>query len=660
LLEAVGITKAFGARKLFGPLDFRLDAGERMALVGSNGSGKTTLLRILAGEEHADSGSVRLKKGLSVGYLPQELDAVEAGTLLSFVEDVAEEIKNMRTELRELETRLGDGETDPETLSWYGHLQSRFEELGGYRLHSEARRILAGLGFKEDETGRPLSTFSGGWRMRALLARILLRHPDVILLDEPTNHLDIVSLEWLENFIRDSKAGFLIVSHDVNFLDRVVNGVLALEAGDAVRTKGNYTRFTEERELRLEQQRAAYDRQMRRRAEEERFIERFRAKNTKARQVQSRVKRLEKEETLEAPVEDVTNRPAIRFPQPERSGKDVARLEGVAVGYGDKRVYENLNFQLHRGDKTVLIGPNGAGKSTLMKLLAGAVKPDAGKLELGYNVTVSYFSQHQMDLLKPRNTVLEEILSLPGMRTEREARSLLGGFLFSGDAVDKKVEVLSGGEKSRLVLARLLCAPGNLLLMDEPTNHLDIEACGVLKNALAEYQGTLVVITHDRDLINRVATKVVYVEGGECREYIGNFDDYLRLRAVQDAAAQPAASTGARAEEDQDGAASAKGKDARRRAAQQRDLLRRQTAPLRAEVERLEAEISRCHARLAEVEGLLVLPEVYGDPEQSGRLARERNELDKRTAEITDRWGERAVELETLEERLRAESFTDS
>jgi ATP-binding cassette subfamily F protein 3 len=651
LLDASGLSKSFGGRTLFSAVDLRLDAGDRLALVGPNGSGKTTLIKILAGEEQADTGEVRGRRGSSNGYLPQEVEVDSSESLLDFVENVAGELREVQEGLAEAHKLLDGGDSSPELLVRYGHLQARYEYLGGYTLRSEARKILSGLGFSERDFSRPLNSFSGGWRMRSLLARILLKSPEIIFLDEPTNHLDIVTLEWLENFIRESKAGFLIVSHDVSFLNRVVNGVFALEKNGAVRTKGNYDRYVEERDLRLSQQRAAFERQQRKRADEERFIERFRSKNTKAKQVQSRIKRMEKEEVV-APSEPFSSeKPAIRFPQPERSGKDVVTLDGVVAGYGPNIIYKGLDFKLFRGDKAVFIGPNGAGKSTLLKLIAGVIAPSAGTVTFGHNVTRSYFSQHQMELLSPNRTVLEEILALPGYRTEREARSLLGGFLFSGDDVEKKVSVLSGGEKSRLVMAKLLIEPGNLLLLDEPTNHLDIDACETLKNALFEFGGTIAVITHDRDLINRVANKVIYVDGGRCEEYLGNYDDFLRARGSR-AAAAPSADT-----EPGESAVqkSSKGKEARKNAAKSREEFYRRTKPLRSRVEELEKKITEGEVRLAEVEAQLSDPGVYSDPKKAAELARERAGLESGISEASHEWEALALDLEELERTLREE-----
>ncbi len=651
MLDALDLRKSYGGHTVLDGASFQLGEGERWALVGPNGAGKTTLLRILAGEEVPDGGEVRRRRGLEVGYLRQEQEAETEQALLSYVEDVAQDVSHLRAELRELEAALGEGETDPKAMARYGHLQTRFEHLGGYALKARAERILEGLGFSSSDFGRPLASFSGGWRMRAALGRILLREPDLVLLDEPTNHLDIVTLEWLEAHLRESPSAYLIVSHDVAFLDRVAQGVLALEVGRVVRTRGSFDQYRAERRLRAEQARAARQNWERRRAGTEAFAERFRYKATKARQVQARLRQLDKDEAPPPPPPDDAEL-RISLPQPERSGRHVAALEDVVAGYDGRTVYRGLNLRIDRGEKVVLIGPNGAGKSTLLKLLAGVLAPRQGRVLFGHNVGVSYFAQHQLEQLDPRNTVLGEMQQLPGYRGELELRSVLGAFLFSGDAVEKPVAVLSGGERSRLVLAKLLAAPGNFFLLDEPTNHLDLQACEVLKQALEAFSGTLCLITHDRDLIDRVATKLLWVEDGRVEEFLGNYTDLLAKRVGEgprEAAGRPAAGR-----ETKDASRLAR-KDIRRREAEKRETLRREVGPLRSRVESLEAEIGETERRLADVEAALAAPETYGDPGRAAALARERGDLGRAVELLTADWEKAATELEARETALRAQ-----
>ncbi len=649
MLDAVELSKAYGGTPILAGATFQLQGRDRLALVGPNGAGKTTLLRILAGRESPDGGAVRSRRGLEVGYLPQEIDASGNAPLIEYLEDVAEDLRRLQAELAQAEARMADGEADPRLLERYGELRGRFEHLGGYQLRSRAERILAGLGFGAADHRRPLSEFSGGWRMRAALARILLREPDLVLLDEPTNHLDIVTLEWLEEFIAESPCAYVIVSHDVRFLDRLVTGVLALEAGRAVRVKGNYTAYTADRVLREEHQRAAWEAHQKKVAATQAFADRFRAKATKARQVQSRLKHLEREEAPLPPPPAGTGL-TLALPQPERSGRRVAALEGVDAGYGETLVYRGLSLAVERGDKVALIGANGGGKSTLLKLLAGLVAPRGGAVTYGHNVRVSYFAQHQLEQLDPGRTVLEELRQVPGERTDLELRGILGAFLFSGDAVEKKVAVLSGGEKSRLALAKLLVDPGNFFLLDEPTNHLDLQACEVLKGALERFEGTLCFITHDRDLINRVATRVLYVEQGAVREYLGNFDDFAAQRAREADAAGPG-----RRDEPGGEAERLGRRDQRRLDAERRAEERRQAGPLRKQVGELEAAVGAAEERLGGLDGALADPALYADPTRAATTARERAEAARRVELLTAEWEAAATALDALERALAAE-----
>jgi len=644
VIDAIDLHKSFGAQRVLEGASFRLNSDERLALVGPNGAGKTTLLRLLSGEESPDDGTLQRPRGLQVGYLPQEIDVSSPLSLLAFVEDVAADLRLVEEEMRNTETLMSDGKATPALLERYGHLRTRFEHLDGYTLGARAERILAGLGFQPGDFGRPLAEFSGGWRMRAALGRILLREPDLVLLDEPTNHLDIDSLEWLEGYLREAEGTYLMVSHDAAFLDRVITGVLALEDGKVLRVKGNYTRYREQRELRIIQARSAYENFQRKRVAEQQFVDRFRSKATKARQVQARVRRMDKE-APPPPPPDSGPTLGLRLPQPERSGRSVVTLEGVALGYGGALVHRGLDFRLERGDRAVLIGPNGAGKSTLLKALGGSLAPVAGRVELGHNVVVSYFAQHQLEQLDPRRTVLEEMAQVPRMSSELEMRSILGAFLFSGDAVEKRVAVLSGGEKSRLVLAKMLAAPGNLLLLDEPTNHLDLQACEVLKQALAAYQGTVCLITHDRDLINRVATRVLYLDGSGVTEYLGNYDDYSARRAAEaaqraTAAASVTVNPGGR-------------KEQRRREAERRQQVQRELGPMRQRVMELETAVSRVEEEFQRVDAELADPGTYREPQRAADLARLRAELDARLAALTGQWEEAATELEGREQGAR-------
>ncbi|HWM78040.1 MAG TPA: ABC-F family ATP-binding cassette domain-containing protein, partial [Methylomirabilota bacterium] len=451
---------------------WRIGRGERIGLVGPNGAGKTTLCRILAGEEPPDAGHVHRDTGVSVGYLPQDVGGHEAGTVLAEALSGFEEVWRLEAELERLAGLMADPAAGEAATERYGEIQHRFEALGGYRLEAQAKIILGGLGFAPDDVHRTLAEFSGGWRMRAALARLLLLAPDLLLLDEPTNHLDIESLQWLEGFLSSYEGSVVVVSHDRYFLNRMVTSIAEVADGVITLYAGDYDHFLVEREARQALLEARARNQAKRVAEIERFVERFRYQATKARQVQSRVKMLDKLERIE--VGRGARRIRFTFPQPPRTGRLVGRLVGIHKAYGPTVVYDGVDFEVERGQRVALVGINGAGKSTLLKILAGVLAIDAGERTLGTHVGVHYYAQHQLDALDPSRTVLEELeVADPASSIER-LRSILGSFLFSGDDADKRVAVLSGGEKARVALAKMLVRPAALLCLDEPTNHLDI------------------------------------------------------------------------------------------------------------------------------------------------------------------------------------------
>jgi ATP-binding cassette subfamily F protein 3 len=631
VLALEDISKSYGGQTVLDRCRWRVGRGARIGLVGPNGAGKTTLFRIVTGAEAPDEGRIHLDAGVSVGYLPQEVAVHGENTVLVEALSGFDEVWRLEGELERLAVAMSRPDADPALTERYGETQHRFEALGGYRLEAEAKVILGGLGFAAADIHRPLPELSGGWRMRATLARLLLLRPDLLLLDEPTNHLDLGSLEWLEGFLAAYGGSIVIVSHDRYFLNRMVTGIAELDAGTVAEYSGDYDDYLVEREARRALAVARARNQARQIAEIERFIERFRYKSSKARQVQSRIKMLERIERVEVDAERRGVR--FRFPAPPRTGRVVARLADVHKAYGATVVYAGVDLAVERGERMALVGVNGAGKSTLLKILAGVLPIDRGARELGAHVEVHYYAQHQLDALDPGRTVLAELAEAAPDLPIARLRTILGAFLFSGDQVDKRIAVLSGGEKARVALARMLVRPAALLCLDEPTNHLDLAAKEVLENALADFGGTIVFISHDRYFINRIATKVIEVAGGRLTTHLGNYDDYLARRTAPaatsraDATPGPPPAGGVSPRRRRDGSAARRGFD-------------RELEKLRVRLAAVEEEISTHEARLAELAHVLADPDLYRDGERAREIARTRKDTEAQMAWLMREWEE--------------------
>ncbi|AUC96740.1 glycosyl transferase family 1 [Bradyrhizobium sp. SK17] len=528
MIRLDNVSKQVGHQILFIEASAALQKGEKIGLVGPNGAGKTTLFRMISGREIPDEGQVSLDRGISIGYFSQDVGEMSGRSAVAEVMDGAGPVSEVAAELRELEAAMADPDKADEMddiIARYGEVQHRFEELDGYALDGRAREALSGLGFSQEMMDGDVGKLSGGWKMRVALARILLMRPDVMLLDEPSNHLDLESLIWLEQFLKGYEGALLMTSHDREFINRIINKVVEIDGGQLTTYAGNYEFYEQQRALSDKQQQAQFERQQAMLAKEIKFIERFKARASHAAQVQSRVKKLDKIERVEPPRRRQTV--AFEFQPAPRSGEDVASLKNVHKAYGSKRIYDGLDFMIRRKERWCVMGINGAGKSTLLKLVAGSTEPDNGAVTVGGSVKMGYFAQHAMDLLDGERTVFQSLEDAFPQAGQGSLRALAGCFGFSGDDVEKKCRVLSGGEKARLVMAKMLFDPPNFLVLDEPTNHLDLATKEMLINALSEFEGTMLFVSHDRHFLAALSNRVLELTPDGVHQYGGGYTEYV-------------------------------------------------------------------------------------------------------------------------------------
>lgn len=636
------VSKQFGSKILFQDAEAHIGNRSRIALIGPNGAGKSTLIRMILGQESPDAGHVTRAQHLAIGHLAQEIPKFSGRTVLDEVMRLDGRREELLQARQEYETAFSnpaaDSTSDPEALDRYGRILEELEGLDEYRLEAKAKEILSGMGFKASDYQRSLTEFSGGWLMRVALSRILLMEPDLLLLDEPTNHLDLESLLWLEDFLGAYRGAILLVSHDSEFLNRLVHEVLEIDQSKLWNYRGNLDSYVEQKKQRLEVLRSRFESQQVRIAEIEDFVSRFGAKATKARQAQSRLKELDKMERIELPDQRSTVR--FRFPPAPHSGKEVVTVEGAAVKFGTKTVFEKLDWVIRRGSRVAIVGVNGAGKTTLLKLLAETLEPSEGTFKLGHAVKVGYYAQLQAESLDLNKTVMQELeLTAPHLPVS-QVRSIAGAFLFSGDAVEKKCAVLSGGEKARVALAKLLLAPSNFLVLDEPTNHLDVESRAVLLEALQGYEGTLCLVSHDRSFVSPLVDTVLEIlpssdpnSGSRVHHLVETYDDYLHRKAKE-------ISLASRNRLSSSGTAPQKASTEAVEAPLQKGPSNNQKLAWGKERDRLEVEIGRMETRQAELHTRMADPATYDDKAILLPLMEEQRKLEHSLGEKMSRWEE--------------------
>lgn len=630
---------------MFDDISFIINRRDRIGLVGRNGAGKTTLMRIISGQMEATTGQVASPSGSSIGYLPQEMHFTSQHTVINEALKAFAEIKELEQRIHKLTEEISH-RTDYHTEEYHKLSQKlaegteRYDILGGATQHARAEKVLLGLGFERRDLERPMTEFSGGWQMRVELAKILLQTPELVMLDEPTNHLDIESIQWLENFLIDYPGAVIVVSHDRAFLDNVTTRTIEISMGKAYDYKACYSDYEMLREERMAQELAAYSNQQRQIAQIEHFITRFRAKNTKARQVQSKIKMLEKIEKVE--VEELDKSSIhFRFPEAPASGKVALESVSVSKRYGSKEVLRDLNFMVARGERIAFVGRNGEGKTTLSRILIGDL-PHEGIVKLGHNVKIGYYAQNQAEFLDPEKTVFQTLDDVAAGEVRKQTRNILGGFLFSGEDIDKKVKVLSGGEKSRLAIARLLLEPVNLLVLDEPTNHLDMRSKDILKNALLQFNGTIIVVSHDRDFLQGLTGKVFEFRNKNIKEFIGDVYDFIDHRNIESLKQLEAGRKVAASEKET-------GISENRQNWEQKKQFERELRKLQQGIEKAEKEIEVCERDMAELEKIIANPSLNPPMIESGEVFTKYEAQKNRLTKAEKEWEQFHLELESLE-----------
>ncbi len=638
----------YGEKHLFRNVSCRINNRDRIGLVGSNGAGKSTLLKLVAGVSQADPGIITKAKNDSTGYLPQEITGIKLDrSLYAEAQQAFSELLLKEKELDHIHDQLAQVDAASEQIdklvTRQGELQHELDQADIFTIQSQIEKVLMGLGFKISDFSKKCGTFSGGWLMRLMLAKQLLARPAFLLLDEPTNHLDVETLTWLEDFLGAYQGGLVIISHDRTFLDNLTTSTWELSLGNLTIYKGNYSYFVTEKEERSAILKSAYTNQQAKIEQTMRFVDRFKAKSTKAKQAQSRLKQLDKMEVIE--LEDNERHINFRFPPSAPSGRMSMVVKGLTKSFANKEVFNDLSFELERGDKMAVVGINGAGKSTLVKLLGGLIQPDKGQIEPGHNVIISYFGQHQAQELDPNYTVLETMNMIDVDKSISQIRSLLGTFLFQGDDVDKKVGVLSGGEKSRLALAKMIATPANLLIMDEPTNHLDMASQDILMEAMHQYDGSIIVVSHNRYFLDHFTKKILEIKNGKATIFEGNISYYIaKTQALKKEAS--AASTNSSPLSAADPGSQGKGKKARQEQAQLREQENKLLGPLKKKARDNEKAVEKLEGQKSGLEQLLADPQLYQDQEKFRRKNNEYTNLKNRLQQAYTTWEETQEKLE--------------